>query len=238
MNKNYTKFYQGMNPITTLLSIGGALLIFLSIAKPSVAQVMEGGQYKLRLEQVSDNDPTPTIAKTIPISSPSPSLPPVQSFGQSEITASDDFLQFGPQSPTNPVIRELRFSITSLNLPFFLYQQMDHDLLNDPGQSIPPTSCDNGSCSDKQASIWNSTLTYGLGVRCENQRGTACPDDFVEKNTFRPLGLTQAKTASIIASGGSDEINEFSLTYKLVVPGTQAPGSYQATVSYILIPSI
>lgn len=243
MIKNRPRSYWKINPITSTLTIGAVLLftlIPLSIAKPSFAQVMEGEEYKLRLIQVSDDDPTPTLAqvKTDPTLTPSPTPPLIQSYGQSEILVSDDFVQFGPLSPTNPVIRQLRFSISDGQFPFSLFQQMDHDLFNDPGQSIPATSCDNGSCSDKQASLWISTLTYGLGVRCENLIGTVCPDDFIEKNTFRPLGVPTSYTGSKIASGASREKVEFSLTYKLVVPGTQAPGSYQATVSYILIPAI
>jgi hypothetical protein len=115
---------------------------------------------------------------------------------------------------------------------------MDHELLNDPGQSIPGTSCDNGSCTEKQASLWNSSLTYGFGMRCDNIIGTFCQDDFIEKNAFRPLGQSLTNTMVPIASGIVEDKAYFSLSYKLIVSGTQPKGSYAATASYLLIPGI
>lgn len=243
MEKKHCSYLKKIKPIIFFQSLAFliVLLLLLTLPNPKAsAQVMEGGEYKLRLEEVLDTESTPTPIRKIalPTITTAPTPPPIQSFGQSEILVSDDFVQFGPLSPTNPVIRQLRFSIRGQTLPFSLFQQMDHNLLNDPGQSIPPTSCDNGSCTETQASLWSSTLTYGLGVRCENIKGTACPDDFLEKNTFRPLGILSSGAASIIASGITGEQTELSLLYKLVVPGTQEKGNYQARASYILVPEL
>ncbi|MEN9407374.1 MAG: hypothetical protein RLZZ455_590 [Candidatus Parcubacteria bacterium] len=231
------------SPITTSSFLTVLLFIYLLLLLPvkkTFAEVMEDGRYKLQLEEVSDSDPTPTVSnqKSITPQAPSPTPPPVRAYGQSEIIVSDDFVQFGSLSPTNPVLRQLRFSLFSPYAPFSLYQQMNHELQNDPGNTIPATSCDNGSCTITQASLWKSTLTYGLGVRCENNEGTVCPDDFIEQNTFRPLGITASNKASIIASGATVDKNTFVLSYKLVVPGTQAPGNYQASLTYIFVPGL
>lgn len=231
------------SPITTGTFLTILLFIYILLLlspQKALAEVMEDGRYKLQLEEVSDSDPTPTVSKkeSFTLPSPTPTPPPVRAYGQSEIVVSDDFVQFGSLSPTNPVLRQLKFSLFSPYAPFALYQQMNHELQNDPGNTIPATSCDNGSCTTTQASLWKNTLTYGLGVRCENTVGTICPDDFIEHNTFRPLGVTASNTASVIATGATADRNTFVLSYKLIVPGTQAPGNYQASLIYILVPSL
>ncbi|MBI2442612.1 MAG: hypothetical protein HYV40_01735 [Candidatus Levybacteria bacterium] len=229
------------SPITSAITLAGivATCLFFIYPQNASAQVMEGDQYKLHLEEIVEDEPTstPTPLPTAEPLAPSPTPPPLRSYGETEIILSNDFVDFGPLSPTNPVLRQVSFTIRGKYLTWSLYQQMDEDLLSDPGDSIPPTTCDNGSCSENQASVWNSTLSFGLGVRCDNLRGTSCPDDFIPKNTFRSLGQRE-DTSSIIAQGSSDEINTFNLSYKLVVPGTQAKGVYAGIASYILIPSI
>lgn len=240
MRKNFIAFSLLRNPITNtlhfLFTVIFVAILLLPVQKV-FGQTMEGGNYKLHLQEVLDTDPTstPPLQNNI---IPSPTPPPIESSGQSSVLLSDDFINFGPLSPTNPVIRQISFVIKAQNVPFSLYQQMDHDLLNDPGEHIPPTTCDNGSCSDKQASLWNSTLTYGLGVRCDNVKETTCPDDFIEKDTFRPLGQSVNNAASTIASGTIKEQVSLRLTYKLVVSGTQSPGNYAGTATYILVPGI
>ncbi len=227
-----------------MLSVITSLMVFLPIfftdAKPVFAQLIEGNNIKLHLQEIYETEPTPTLSPSslVRLVSPSPTPALIQSYGQSELSISDDFVDFGPLSPTDPVMRQLTFTVTGQNMPFLLYQQMDHDLQSDHGESIPKTSCDNGSCSDHQASLWNSTLTYGLGIRCDNLRGTVCPYDFIEKNTFRPLGQRLEQTDYVLSSGFISDQAVINMTYKLIIPGTQQPGNYSARASYILIPGI
>ena len=228
------------NPIITVLQVlifSTFLLALSGKLHGGNAQIMEDGNYQIRLQDVYGNPPTPT-AKPINITStPIPTPLPIRSFGQSEIAASESFVDFGSLAPTNPVLRQLSFSIKGGYLPFFLYQHMDHDLLNNTGDAIPPTSCDNGSCSKDLASLWISTLTYGLGFRCDNLQGSICPDDFIEKNAFRPLGGGLDRDG-IVASGTIDGRTDINLTFKLIIPGTQPSGNYQAQAFFILIPGI
>lgn len=225
------------NPIAFILAV--ILLAMLPLILPQAkayAETMEGQNYQLNLRQIFEEEPTstPQPTQTTPATTPSPTPPPIVSYGESEIHFSDDFLDFGPLSPTTPVIRKLTVMVKGEYFPFTLYQQLDHNLLNDPGQMIPQTSCDNGSCSETQASIWDSTLTFGLGIRCDNITGLYCPDDYIEKNTYRPLGTN----SQIIASGSVNGQANFTLTYKLIVPGTQPQGRYEANPTYILVPGI
>lgn len=239
MKKNCPPVSRKINPITSLIFLLCLLLAggILANPNPTIAQVMEGQNYQLRLQDVYEKQPTPTAEPAVVTTAPLPTPPPIRSFGQSDIVVSDNAIDFGPLSPTDPVIRQLSFTIKGQSLLFSLYQHLDHDLLNDPGDAIPATSCDNGSCTLHQASLWNSTLTYGIGVRCDNLQDTVCPEDFIEKNTFRPLGGTTDQS-SIIASGTVRDKATINLTYKLVTSGTQPPGNYAATASYILIPGI
>jgi hypothetical protein len=199
---------------------------------------MENDNYQLHLNQVYDTEPTPTTPAIIHVdASPSPTPPPaVSTFGESTVGISDSLIDFGPLSPTDPILREATLSIKGDYFPFFLYQTMPGALTNIQGDEIPKTSCDNGSCSLNQASLWNNTLTYGLGVRCDNIAGTVCPDDFITKNTFRSLGSNEQ--SSIMASGNITGQASLTLSYKLVVSGTQAQGRYKGSIDYILVPGI
>ncbi len=232
------QYCQKLSSMLSLIIYGVlASLLLLTFSQKASADTMQGEGYQLNLKQVQEADPTSTPAPThaiTPTTSPIPTPPPISSYGESELHFSDDFVQFGPLSPTTPVVRRVTIMVKGEAFPFSLYQQLNHNLMNDPGDEIPATSCDNGSCSGTQAAPWESTLTFGLGVRCDNITGQFCPDDFVDTNVFRPL----ASQPQVVASGTLNGEAQISLTYKLIVPGTQPQGAYEASPTYILVPGI
>lgn len=224
--------------IVSLLTIILMLALFsVSSVSQTNAQNMTGSDYKVRLKPLYPNDPTPTDYLT-PTPQPSPK-PLINSYGISHIVASENFLQFGPLSATVPVSRVIRVGLQGLGGFSFLHQP-DYLLRSVSGDTIPATSCDNGSCTKSQASLWNSTLTYGLGVRCENRKGQLCEKDFLEKGAFRPVEIADSLGDSAILAAGNIPNTEalFDLVYKINLPGSQPPGYYTSTITYILLPTL
>ncbi len=150
---------------------------------------------------------------------------------------SNPVIDFGPLSGINPITRTATFSITSL-FPSEVMAQEDHELVNQNGDKIPDTTCDNGTCSEDSGSTWTSALTYGFGFRCDNLMGNLCASLFQTANTFSQFANQEkAEQEEILAkTNGSRIMQKGQITYELNISGTQPKGIYENTISYIAMP--
>lgn len=157
------------------------------------------------------------------------------------LSVSGSDIDYGTMDPTNPVLRTHRFSIdpgSARGYSLFAYE--NHHLgLSDNSAFIPDSTCDDGNCTESISSLWENTLTYGLGVRCdlEEKNKDSCLSSFATEHSYKQLAdLSQKEPGTVLMSSQSDQVLDGKLTYKVNVPGTQKSGDYTNAVVLIAAP--
>lgn len=157
-----------------------------------------------------------------------------------EFALSQQNIDFGLLSPTNPIIRDS--TLTLGNIPptgASIITFEDHPLTSGP-DVIADTSCDSGLCNELNANIWTNLLTYGFGYHCDLSDTQGCSDQFNSSSDFQPFPL---QTSGIVftplfVTTISKPKQDIHMLYKVNVDRTQKPGIYSNTLSYIAIPNL
>ena len=152
---------------------------------------------------------------------------------------SQNTIDFGVLSATNPVIRTTNLSVSSPASPYQVLGHEDHALLSTSNAVIPDTTCDNGSCTEVTPAEWTNTLTYGFGYRCENVKGSGCSNAFSEPAYYRQFAdRSKNETPQTIMTADTKGKNdEAKILYKINIPGTQQTGSYSNEITFIAAPT-
>jgi hypothetical protein len=154
---------------------------------------------------------------------------------------STDEIDFGTIDPTNPVLRTHQIQVDpgpAQGYTLFGYQNHHLGIEGTPA-FIPDTTCDDGNCTESIASVWENTLTYGLGLRCDLNSGGngSCLSAFSPQHSYKQLAdLSQSEPGTIIISSHNEKPLNARLTYKLNLPGTQKSGNYTNAVVLIAAP--
>ncbi|MBP7876201.1 hypothetical protein KA012_04370, partial [Candidatus Woesebacteria bacterium] len=117
-----------------------------------------------------------------------------------------------------------------------IYAFADHSLRRQNGVTIiPHTTCDAGSCTTSSAQLWSNQTIPGFGY---NMTGQDIPVDFATSNYFRPFAdKSLGQPMQVVMSSSALAFNNTStITYKAGVPGSQASGTYNTTVSFVAVP--
>lgn len=166
-------------------------------------------------------------------------------------SVSNSLIDFGTLSPTNPITRTSLLTISNLAAPGYKITASENHQLLVPktGAIIPDTTCDNGTCSQSHASIWESSLTYGFGYRCDP---IAILSKGIKDKSCLPKDLTfyyfpshykqfadssKSESAGTIISGTRGRNQKATVTYKVNIPSSQASGLYTNAITYIMIPT-
>jgi hypothetical protein len=155
------------------------------------------------------------------------------------ISTPKSVIDYGKIYPTNPVIRDLKIEIGQA--PPFGYEILafeDHPLADASYvHIIPATSCDRGLCSSRISAEWKENLTYGLGYRCELEKGN-CPG-FESADTFKKFAneSKNEEYQDIFGSGFSNS-GKIKIYYKLNISSTQPNVVYSNTSSFIALPRL
>lgn len=144
---------------------------------------------------------------------------------------SNNLIDFGVITPTNPVTRTTDLTISAPAGGFSVTASQDKPLTS-PNGIIPDTSCDNSSCNTNKAGPWTSSLTYGFGYRCNL---TDCSSDFLNPTFYKPFAASPS-AQTVLTSTVAGSARKSRVTYKVNVPGTQSQGVYSNVVTYIAIP--
>jgi hypothetical protein len=156
------------------------------------------------------------------------------------INVTNNFIEYGPLSPTNPIYRTLNINIVNDNIKSFIVTTYEDHTLSTTGLnlSIPDSTCDNGSCSQVTSALWTNTLTYGFGYRCDNINSNSCPIDFKISDYYKQFSdISKKETPQILLSDNNPGSNpEIQITYKVNISKTQSPDSYSNTITYIASP--
>lgn len=150
---------------------------------------------------------------------------------------SNSRIDFGELSPTNPVLRSLTIGITADNVPAYnLIVYENNPLSQNQGILLPDTSCDNGTCSAIRATLWNNTLAFGFGYRCEKNDTTGCQTDFSQPESYRSFAHANQLVPVILTGGIFSRTADITVTHKINMSGSQPPGAYSNTLTYVLVP--
>lgn len=149
-------------------------------------------------------------------------------------------IDFGLLTATNPVIRTSTITISNASSPGYQVLAYENSpLKNESNTSIPDTTCDNGSCTETTAAPWEATLTYGFGYRCDSIADITCSSAFIDKDDYRQFAdKSRNESPQTILIGKDGKANrKAKITYKLNISGTQAPGTYTNSITYIAAPT-
>ncbi len=153
------------------------------------------------------------------------------------------FIDFGLLSPTNPISRTSNLTVTSNKVPGYTVSVIENRPLTvrKTQAVIPDTTCDDGACSPDIPSLWQNTLTYGFGYRCDNQNGNSCDIQFASTDYYKPFPSTNNNNTPQIVmyntKSMNGDTNTSQITYKLNISGTQTQGLYENIVTFIAAPS-
>jgi hypothetical protein len=241
----HLKKLNGMRSLHTRWSVGmtiGSLALLTATFHLSIAHAATASNdnFQLDIEQfdapVEEQIPTPT-----PTTKPEPQGSPGIAFIPSEFTfsLSEPLIDFGILSATNPITRTTTLNVLSPGSGYQVFTFSNHVLLSNKNSAIPDTTCDNGSCSELTASLWENNLTYGFGFRCDSLSPNLCPDDFKNENTFRQFSDRgkNERPLPVLQSNLPTKNHEARITYKVNTSGTQAKEAYENTVTYIAVPN-
>ena len=129
-------------------------------------------------------------------------------------------------------------TINTRGAGYTIYAYEKHPLkLESATTTIPDTTCDDGSCSETQASSWTNPNIGGFGF---NVSGSHAASDFVNTNYYRQFA-DQAKSEpmQVIMSSSNLAVDDSAtITYKAgLTSGSQAAGNYSTYVSYVAVPT-
>ena len=155
------------------------------------------------------------------------------------LTVSQSLIDFGVLTATNPVIRPLLLTVQAGFDGYQILTSEDHPLLSASAATIPDTSCDSGTCTSTTAAPWTNILTFGLGYRCNNLSGDDCVSGFSDPYAFRQFSnAAKIQTpAQLMAGTSGTDPRQSEIFYKVNISGTQKPGGYSNTVTYIAVPN-
>lgn len=205
-------------------------IVFLAMyCAPLYAFTISNDNYILQINPAL-KDPQEANAPTTP--SAPPIRKPILPFG---VTISQSFIDFGILSPTYPVIRTNNISITKGSASGYqLLAFNDHPLENSAKNIIPDTSCNSGSCTTTLSEPWTSTLSYGLGYRCDLE--TQGCNAFLDSNSFMRFAHEGDAEQPYAMIKSVKSLEQAQITYKLNISKTQNQGFYTNTITYLAIP--
>ncbi len=230
--------------------IGLFVYLFICLFPPLAgASNSSNSDYNIDVNNIDFNPHTitPTPKPYQPSETEPDDNPPEIYVDNSSLVFSTDnnFIDFGLLSPANPVTRTVKLVIANHQTAYSLLAFEDHPLSQSIQQkepqgntAIPDTTCDDGQCSETNESQWTSNLTYGFGYRCDNLSGSACLG-FPNDNDYRQFSdsLKHEQPETIMETGDKYEQDKAQITLKLNLAGTQNPGSYNNSVTFIAVPN-
>jgi len=218
--------------------------------QPTMAATMSNSQYKLdtsisNIYKDSQNNASDTQEKSIQTN---PSVIIGENYkliypldnSLFVFSISQTLIDYGILLPTNSVKRTSTISVLSKHLNGYTVSAVqNHKLETSSKTEIPDTSCDTGTCSVSKADLWNNSLTYGFGYRCDNLYNVSiCLNDFSSINYYKSFPNMSDSEGPHPVIQQTDAINsKAQITYQLNVSRTQKEGSYNNEIIFIAIPN-
>jgi len=151
---------------------------------------------------------------------------------------SNTLVDYGSLTPTNPVFRTTDLIISKgSSRGYSVFAFANRQLTDVSNNSIPDTTCDNGTCSETSSAQWSGNLSFGFGYRCENADSSGCTDDFSKADYFKQFA-NDSKSESYQAIINSFDSKKAKIEYKVNISNNQAESSYSNSIIFIAIPNL
>lgn len=153
-------------------------------------------------------------------------------------------IAFGPLTPGVGVTQTHTITIsTPSGHGYDIIALANAGFTNITGATIPPTSCDTGTCTPSVSGLWTGSTVYGFGFNAVglNTSGVATnigtSQYFSTPNHFRPFSLTTDNQFPAFMTETTPVKNRTArLTYKANISPLQSAGDYQTSVIFTAIP--
>jgi hypothetical protein len=237
----FTESSNIFSPITICLFAYSLICLFPPLA---AGDTVSNGNYSIDVNNI-DTNPQPTThplqilgTQTKNEFTTGPNYTIHTSNDSFSVRTSQDTIDYGILSSTNPVIRTSLLSFSSPPSGAEILTYEDHPLFFTPNNFIQNTTCDNGACSPTTASSWINTLTYGFGYRCDSSEEKVCDQQFSTSNYFKqyPSSSQNQNLVPILLSNDKPTAKA-TITYKVNISGTQKSGNYYNSITYLAIPN-
>ena len=200
------------------------------------AQAMNNDSFKVN---VGDLDPFDEPVKddsggvNFSVQTGFPNIPSLAlfSFGISE-----NLIDYGNLTPTNPVTRKSILTVENESAPGYIVMVSQNHQLLDPNKAsiIADTTCDTGNCSENIGASWIDNLAYGFGYRCDSK---ICLEEFKKSSFFLQFAdESKSESKKTVISGSLGKKQTAEILYKVNIPSSQKKGVYKNTVSFIAVP--
>ena len=155
------------------------------------------------------------------------------------INLSQDIIDYGILSSTNPVLRTSRIAFNNPSAGAEILTFENHPLQSSTNDRIQNTSCDNGACTPITAATWTNTLTYGFGYRCESNQPDLCDTQFIHADYYKqyPDDSINQEYQLLLLSQETTGKETAQITDKVNISGTQKTGAYYNSITYLAIPN-
>ncbi len=234
-------------PHTIIICLFAYLFICL-FPTHALGDTLSNGSYSINVGNI-DTNPQPTqrpkqTSQVLGTSAPQPEFTTGPNYTVNtsndslSINTSQNTIDYGILSSTNPVTRisNISFSNSQFGAEILTYENRPLETIKN--DIIQNTSCDDGDCSSFTAAVWTNTLTYGFGYRCDSQDSTLCDPQFANADYFKqyPEDSLDELAEPLLISNHSSHTNKAVVTYKVNIPGTQKPGAYYNSITYLAVP--
>lgn len=153
-------------------------------------------------------------------------------------SVSNTLVDYGPLTTTNPVSRTTDLIISKgSSRGYSVFAFANRELSDVNNNSIPDTTCDNGTCSETSSAMWSGNLSFGFGYRCENADGSGCTEDFSRAGYFKQLA-NDSKSEAYQALIDSFDSKKAKIEYKINISNNQIKSSYSNSITFIAIPNL
>ncbi len=249
--KTITKQYKRRALLSTVVCFLLIVTLPSIIVHKGYAAVTTNGEYEIEQIEINTDEIIPTKnppiyqMKTLDTTAPpdiptnTPKFTITSTSDAYSITHSQTAIDFGTLSATNPVIRTSAVTLISPLQGAQVVANEDRPMTATNKQFVPDTTCDNGSCTAGLAAPWESSLTYGLGYRCESESKGVCDMGFTNATAYKQFADVSANESfhTIMMSQPSKQQTTGKITYKVNISGTQPLGGYRNTISIIAVPN-
>jgi len=154
-------------------------------------------------------------------------------------SVSDNLVDYGPLTPTNPVFRTTDLIISkgsSRSYSVFAFE--DHEIRDPNNNFIPDITCDNGACSETVSAQWSSNLSFGFGYRCEEVDSSVCTEDFSKAYYFKQFANDSKSESPQAILNGSSPKKKAKIKYKVNISGNQNKSNYSNSIIFIAVPNL
>jgi len=118
--------------------------------------------------------------------------------------------------------------------------QENNPLTSSANNTIPDTTCDNGSCDEHNASTWSQNTTYGFGYTMYgNDVPTPFPTAAPAGNQYKQFSDKSLNETPepVMLSSVVGKNRSATMTLKINISGTQAAGNYQNVIIFVATPT-